>query len=55
MKAKKLYKLLKTFPNAKIRVWDDDKIEAVITRGDDGTVINLKRRPFECAARNGQG
>lgn len=44
MKAKKLCKILKKFPDAEIRVWDDANIKTEITFDDDGVIINLKKK-----------
>ncbi len=44
MKAENLYEVLKKFPDAEIRVWDDVKIKAEITFDDEGVIINLKKK-----------
>ena len=44
MKAKQLIEILEKFPNTRIQVWGDDKIQVEIVCDDDGTIINLKKK-----------
>ena len=43
MKAEQLIKILKTFPDAKIKVWGDENIEAEIYCVNDEIVIDIKK------------
>lgn len=44
MKAEQLIKILETFPDAEIRIWNNTEIQVEISESDDKLIINITRK-----------